>query len=167
MARKSMEKITDPNIFPKKLAIPRAWDMGVSPTSWAFKAALREWRELMIEALWEYLENHDQLLIEDFLLHYRIPRSTFTDMRNNYPDIGAAVDEVKVFIAAKRRNGNYRRILSDRVYSDMFTYDPEWQKIEDHQDNREIRKSVEIKKQDDQDKNGTIIVQMTKFTEEK
>lgn len=162
-----MEKITNTSTMPKELEIPVTWLDARRRDSLDTRVKLKEWRELMINTMWDYLETNDQLLLEDFLLKYRIHRTTMWRWRQRYKDLDDEVQAIKIFIAARRKNGNYRGTLRDSVWKDMHEYDPEWQRVNDYNDNREIRKSVEIKKQDDQDKHGTIIVQMTKFTEEK
>lgn len=162
-----MEKITNTSTMPKELEIPHSWEYAMGKDSWAFKAAKKEWRILIKKAMWDYFENNDQLLLEDFLLRYRIPRTTFTDMRKNHKDLADAVKDLKIFIAARRKNGAYRNQLNSSVWKDMHDYDHEWASVDAYHDNRDINKAVQIKKQDDQDKHGTIIVQMTKFTEEK
>jgi hypothetical protein len=85
------------------------------------------WRKRLIFTLFAWLENSDSLFIEDFCYEYKIPRRTLTFWKNKYEDIRNALEDVKIFIGARRRKGAMTfKLHYASAYRDMQCYDPEW-----------------------------------------
>lgn len=85
------------------------------------------WRERLIYSLHEWFKNPRHLVLEGFLYEYGIPRRTFDRWRNQFSDIGEAVEDIKIFLGARRREGAMRGELQyGAAYRDMHMYDPQW-----------------------------------------
>lgn len=105
-----------------------------------------EWRERLIYTLCHWLYTTDGMEIEEFLFEYKIPRGTFYMWRDQYGDIKKALDEVKVFLASRRRVGVMKKRLDCfSAYRNMHDYDPEWRKVDEYHNKLKIDVQKESK----------------------
>jgi hypothetical protein len=100
------------------------------------------WRQRFKFTMLDWAEKDDSLDIYQFFQYYGLPRQTFYDWCNKYPDIKATAEEVKLTIGCRKRVGALtRKYDKDVAYKDMFKYDPEWKDVDLY--NREMKADSE------------------------
>lgn len=108
------------------------------------------WRSCLIASLFEFFENPDTLLLEEFLHEYKIPRTTWYQWLDKYPDILKANSEVKLIIATRRKRGAMKgQLVVSMATRDLHRYDPETIKDDKYKaeitnlENKDARAAIE------------------------
>jgi hypothetical protein len=144
---------------PEPLSNKRSWADTLFNSALSFFPGKDEWRKRLIYSMFEWFDKPEHLLIEQFYLHHKIPRSTFYEWRDLYPDLKQALEDVKIFIGAKRRLGAMTfKLHYASAYRDMHCYDSEWAKSVD-----EYHSKLKAFEKDDGSSSGTqyIVVNTT------
>lgn len=103
------------------------WDYNPSSQAFMLFPEKDAWRERLIYSLFEWFKNPRHLVIEGFLFEYGIQRRTFDRWQLKFQDIHDAVEDIKIFLGARRREGTMRGELQyGAAYRDMHCYDPQW-----------------------------------------
>lgn len=121
------KKITKPITHFEYMANSRSWSESLKAESFMRFPDNAEWRQRFIDLLFKWVEDENELLIEDFCWKYKLSRNTLYEWRDKYEDIRQAVNEVKIKIGSRRRKGvmNFK-LQQSATYRDMHMYDPEW-----------------------------------------
>ena len=91
------------------------------------------WQKRIIYSLFQWLENPENIMIEDFCYEHKIPVRTFRSWKTIYPQIGEAIIEAKIFIGARRRKGTMQfKYQYGSAYRDMHQYEPEWKEVDQY-----------------------------------
>ena len=90
-----------------------------------------DYRNQVIYTLLKWADEQEALDITTFCKLYKIPRRTFYQMYQDHPDFRELVDEAKLWIGARRREGALKRYYDkDVAFKDMYKYDPEWLEVD-------------------------------------
>ena len=90
-----------------------------------------DYRNQVIYTLLKWADEQEALDITTFCKLYKIPRRTFYQMYQDHTDFRELVDEAKLWIGARRREGALKRYYDkDVAFKDMYKYDPEFIEVD-------------------------------------
>lgn len=125
-----MSKKKDPTTEIKTLSKPRTWHEAMERQSWLYFPDKDEWRKRLINTMYEWAQSDDALEITQFCFEWKMRRQLLYEWRDKYPDIKEAMNEIKLYLGIRRRNGALlKRFDKDMALRDMHCYDPEWHEI--------------------------------------
>ena len=107
-----------------------SWQESLAATEFIAYPGKDQWRERFIYTLLKWAEHPDSLTIMDFCIEYKMDRNTLYRWAEEYPDIKAAYERIKLILANRRYKGALKKNLDkDVVFKDMHRMDPEWDDI--------------------------------------
>lgn len=124
---KKIEKPSNNSTDIKPLTNTRSWSDFIQNEAYMQFPEKQDWRNRLIYTMYEWASKDDSLEITDFAIEMKMRRMTLYDWANKYPDIKAALDEVRLMLGSRRRKGALtRKYDKDMALRDMHCYDPEW-----------------------------------------
>jgi hypothetical protein len=109
------------------------WAEAIYDTAGLYYPEKDDWRKRLVYSMFEWVKNPTSLMIEDFCFEYGICRRKLTFWKDKYPDVKAALEDIKIFIGARRRKGAILNQLNGQfAYRDMHMYDSEWSQVNEY-----------------------------------
>ncbi len=114
----------------EELSKNRTWQEMMDNESYQLFAGNHQRNERLIFTLYKWSESEDALDLTQFCMQYKIPRQSLYDIRDKYPEVRKAMDNVKLFLGCRKRVGAIKKIYDkEAVFKDMHKYDPEFLEI--------------------------------------
>lgn len=124
---KKKDKKSNPNTELQEISKAHTWSDIITNESFIFFPGKDEWRQRLIYTLYKFFEDPSRLVVEEFLIEFKIPKKTFHDWMAKYSDIKEAWQNVKEQIAVRRKLKCFNfGIHYQSAYRDMHLYDKEW-----------------------------------------
>lgn len=150
MSKKINKKDTSTEL--KIISKPSTWHEALQRESWLYFPDKQDWRERLINTMYEWAQLDDSLEITQFCIEWKIPRRTLYGWRDAHPDIKQAIDDIKIILGNRRRLGViHKKFDKDMVLKDMHCYDPEWLEINKY--HAELKRQEEVQK-------GIVVVEI-------
>lgn len=101
-----------------------------------------EWREKFCLTIKDWSKRENSWELMQFLFEYDIPRRTFYNWKDNYPEVEEAIEEASLMLASKRRlAATFGGADKYMVLRDLYRYDSEERENDLYQ--KEMKADVE------------------------
>lgn len=98
-----------------------------SPEALQYNPSKDGWIDRLIFTMFQFFEDPDHLVFEEFLQAYYITRQEFEGWRDTHPKLREAQQQVMIFVGARRRKGVMQfKLNGQSAFRDMHLLDPEW-----------------------------------------